>query len=422
MEDDASDIRAAFLEKTPIQRQIDIFKNIQEEAEDALNYENANNPSYLHAMSIVEDFLMKSGRICYGGQAINAHLPKKFKIYNPDYTLPDYDFFTPDPEADIDTLQEMLEKEGFIDIHRKEGIHEGTTKLYVLYTAVADITYLDPRIYKKLKEDELVQGGISYADVNFLRMMMHLEISRPRGQIQRWDKVFERLLLLNQAIPQYCKREKRGQIQYNPFRKIILDYIKFNQLIFAGADVFNIIKKVQNKNTSLENLIIRSKNPIIMYSPNIIKDSKALLERLREEGEADNLKSKRVPEVSDIVPGMKLIYYKNKVIAILVKDSACHSYIESQKLRIASIDTLVTLFLSFRYVRLPALAEDSILCLVNSMSNIQKKIRMGKHALFPAISIKCSGYQPSYPSLLRAKKARIKKKKGTQKKVASALV
>ena len=130
-----------------------------------------------------------------------------------------------------------------------------------------------------------------------------------------------------------------------------------------------------------------------------------LLKLLDEE----KLKQKKITAISDVVPNMNLIYENDIPIVIIVEETACHSYIKSHNLRIASVDTLITLFLSLRYIRMPSISSESILCLVESLTDIQKKIRLGKHLLFPAISLECSGNQTSYPALLKARKERLKK-------------
>ena len=80
----------------------------------------------IRAIDVIEEFLRKKHRLCYGGQAINAHLPAKYKFYNPEFSIPDYDFFTPNHESDITTLVKDLKKAGFTEISVREGMHDGT--------------------------------------------------------------------------------------------------------------------------------------------------------------------------------------------------------------------------------------------------------------------------------------------------------
>ena len=57
--------------------------------------EKIDNPEVDDIIGIVEDFIRKKKRICYGGTAINNILPDTEKFYDKDVELPDYDFFFP---------------------------------------------------------------------------------------------------------------------------------------------------------------------------------------------------------------------------------------------------------------------------------------------------------------------------------------
>ena len=78
-----NNIDLPYFNKVKFQNQIELIKKASEEAQHKIDYFTAHDIEILHAISIVEDFLKKKHRICYGGQAINAHLPVKYKFYNP---------------------------------------------------------------------------------------------------------------------------------------------------------------------------------------------------------------------------------------------------------------------------------------------------------------------------------------------------
>ena len=89
-------------------------------------------------------------------------------------------------------------------------------------------------------------------------------------------------------------------------------------------------------------------------------------------------------------------------------------------LRIASLDTLVYL-----YILLGIFTKDDdkigtpLLCLAQRLVELENKIRISPTHTFPLFSIKCSGHQKTYPSLLREKVARIeaqKKQSGTRRR------
>ncbi len=180
-----------------LEKQKEILAAAAKEAEHKIDYDNAHREDILIAIEAVETFLRRKHRICYGGQAMNMHLPKEHKFYDPETSLPDYDFLTPDGKGDVDLLIKMLKKEGFTEISARQGMHEGTTKIYVNFIAVADVTEINPLFYQIIMKRAITIDGITYMDADTLRMMMYLELSRPRGEVGRWEKVFERLLLLN---------------------------------------------------------------------------------------------------------------------------------------------------------------------------------------------------------------------------------
>ncbi len=103
-------------------------------------------------------------------------------------------------------------------------MHHGTYKVFVNFIPVADISQLSREIFNKIKKDAIRVDGILYAPPNFLRMAMYLELSRPDGDVGRWEKVLKRLILLNKNYP--LKNKNCGTKNINPTVTII--WIKEN--------------------------------------------------------------------------------------------------------------------------------------------------------------------------------------------------
>jgi len=160
-----------------------------------------HTPAVQKIIEIVEKFLQKKGRVCYGGTAINNILPTEFQFYHKDIELPDYDFFSAEPLKDAKELADIYAKEGFTEVEAKSGMHGGTFKVFVNFIPVADITYLPKELYNSIKKHAIVKEGIYYAPPDYLRMAMYLELSRPKGDTSRWEKVLKRLILLNKVYP-----------------------------------------------------------------------------------------------------------------------------------------------------------------------------------------------------------------------------
>jgi len=278
-----------YLNQNYIKGQIRIITNASENAKQRMDYYSAHDENVLYSIEIIERFLRKSHRLCYGGQAINAHLPAKYKFYDPEFSIPDYDFFTPSQIPDIRLIIKDLRQAGFEEVSVREGMHEGTVKIYVNFIPVADITEIDPTLYKAMSKREYVTNGISYMDASSLRMLMYLELSRPHGEVSRWQKVFERLLLFNEFVPKrpcqvknpfrFLKQKTNGltesQVEYT------LRYLVENKLIFAGADLIHFFSDAFTSHGIHTEWLISSKKPIIFYSPEPHRDAKKLIEEFK---------------------------------------------------------------------------------------------------------------------------------------------
>ena len=183
------------------------------------------DPEVKMIITIVEEFLMKKKLVCYGGTAINAVLPPEDQFYDMSLELPDYDFFSPNALKDAKELADIYYKRGFTNVEARAGIHLGTYKVFVNFIPVADITQILPELFKSIKRTAININGINFASPNFLRMSMYLELSRPNGDISRWEKVLKRISLLNKNYPlrgQFCK-DIEIQRYFDPEKKLSKD-------------------------------------------------------------------------------------------------------------------------------------------------------------------------------------------------------
>jgi len=377
------------------------------EAEQILNYESAHNEDLQQALNIVKRFIQRKQRLCYGGTAINMLLPKEKRFYDPNVDLPDYDFFTPNVEKDVLELVQDLKKGGFEEVIHRVGIHEGTKKILVNYTAVADVSYLDKQLYNIYFKESQVVDGLHYTSPDMLRMMMYLELSRPRGEVSRWSKVNERLELLNNNFPlKSCKKTKSYPIVPNETRKVIYDFVITHERILASTELESIYRK-SLKNKRIEYSLAKG-NVTVFYSPDLKKDAFDIKQLLSE----DSLRILFIQAKGDLLANRIELYSNSLLIAILIEESACHSYnnirtSESRILRIASLDTIINLYYALYYFSNVKVS----ICFIGSCIKTLHSLRVSKTSQFPSFSILCSGYQKGYPTLLREKLIRIQKEK-----------
>ena len=378
-------------------------------AEERQKYDAAHNPDILMALKVVNDFIRRKGRVCYGGTAMNAILPESKQFYSPEIDLPDYDFFTPNSAGDIDELMSDLDKAGFNEIYHKVGIHEGTTKVMVNFIPVADVTEVDKEIYDVYHSRAAVRDGIRHTDPDMLRMMMYLEISRPRGQVARWEKVFERLQLINSNFPigaEDCKPVKK--IGLDPgVAHTIYDFAIDRQRVICSESLAPLYARGIRTGNSVLDLKI-SGGPIIFISPTPKEDAVAISKIM------DGCRLYLHKPKAEIVPSRIEIRRGGVAIALIIEEAACHAYyqIPATDGRIAiigSIEFLITLYLSLHiFTKSGALFTKGIMCVVRNLVSLSTKNYTATRSQFAPFSVLCKGHQTAFASLLRKKVNRLK--------------
>ena len=133
--------------------ELNILRHAVDIAENKQQIKGRNEKEVTEIMDIVEDFLRKRKLMCYGGTAINNILPSEDQFYDYNVELPDYDFYSPTALKDTKDLADIYAKKGFDDVEAKSGVHHGTYKVFVKNIPVADVSQLDPRLFKNLKID-----------------------------------------------------------------------------------------------------------------------------------------------------------------------------------------------------------------------------------------------------------------------------
>ena len=403
-----------------------ILRMAVDQAEEKMGKRVVNSEDVQKIIDIVEEFIKRKKEICYGGTAINNILPEEDRFYNKEVEVPDYDFFSQTASEDAKELADIYYKKGFIDVEAKSGQHHGTYKVYVNYMAVADITHLPKEIFQALKQDAISVGGILYAPPNFLRMSMYLELSRPAGDISRWEKVLKRLTLLNKNYPITdidCNNvDFQREMEYRENEDKIFETVK-NTLINQGVVFFggfantlysqympaNLRKKLEK----IADFDVLSNNP--ETTAEVIK------ERLDDNG-ITNVKIIKQPAVGEIVPEHYEVRVGKDTILFIYKPIGCHSYnvlmMSGKKVKVATIDTMLSLYLAFLYANKPYYNQfiDRILCMSKFLFDVQQKNRLAQKGLLKRFSITCYGHQETVEEMKAEKAAKYKELKQSKDK------
>lgn len=394
-------------------RELEILRDAVDKAQERSQKAIVNSDEVKKIILIVEEFLQKKKCVCYGGTAINNILPTYDQFYDKSMEIPDYDFFSASALSDAKELADIYANEGYSDVEAKAGVHKGTFKVFVNFIPVADITHLDKELFKTVSKDSISINGILYAPPNYLRMAMYLELSRPAGDVSRWEKVLKRLTLLNRHYPMKNPRchelnfmrdfegTKDDQREiYETVKHAIID----QGLIFFGGYASTLYGKYmqQKQRRQLQKVPdfdVLAENP--KNAATIIK------ERLMYEGikHVKIVMKKGIGEI--IAPHYEIVIDKDTV-CFIYEPLACHSYntvrIGKDVVKVATIDTMLSFYLAFLYANRPYYDHDRIVCMAQYLFSVQSKNRLQQKGLLKRFSINCYGKQETLENM-RAEKA-----------------
>jgi hypothetical protein len=160
----------------------------------------------------VKRFIKERGLIITGGTAIDWLLRLKgdhiYNLQSADTALPDYDFYSSNHVKDAYDLADILlkmrvaEHEGDINYYRLDcirGLHIQTLRVRLMYEALADITYIDPRIIDKIPF--LIIDGIKVVHPHWQMMAQHHALAFPMEDPPK-EVLFNRL---NKDITRHAK-------------------------------------------------------------------------------------------------------------------------------------------------------------------------------------------------------------------------
>jgi hypothetical protein len=371
-------------------------------AQDKIDKEMARNPEVKKMIKVVQEFIETHPVMCYGGTAINNLLPKQDQFYDFSTEIPDYDFFSATPQVHSAKLADRLANLGFGSVEVKPGIHLGTFKVFVDYIPVADVSHMDHEMFQKLWSESIVKNKIHYVPPNFLRMSMYLELSRPKGDVSRWKKVYDRLQRLNRNYPITCpaKSEKTSD-------EYLDESVRSDIRRIMGAE--NVVLLGFNASMLQDKTPKKWMLPLdLLATPEKRKDISAKILQAFEKFES--VKSREFPAYEELMPPRTdIIGDKKNVLVRIYETDACHSYHETPSgLMVASIPTLLQFFLATLYAPkefLGSQSEQRFLCTAEHLVNLANGTNRKYKLLTP---LTCIGTQKDLVTMMSDKSEKFK--------------
>ncbi len=409
------------------EKELAILRAAVDKAQEKAGKQLTNSDEVQKIIQIVENFLRKNKLVCYGGTAINNILPQQDQFYNKDIEIPDYDFFSPSALEDAKELADIYANAGYTDVEAKSGVHHSTYKVFVNFIPVADITALPKKLFKAVQKDSIKVGSILYAPPDYLRMAMYLELSRPKGDVSRWEKVLKRLTLLNKNYPMRNPRCNNTDFMRsfegskNDAKDIyftVRDSIVDQGLVFFGGYASELYSRYMPKR---ERKVLQSRNPDFDALSTDPETSAIIIkERLQDQG-FQYVKINKRQGVGEIISPHYEISVGVDTVCFLYKPLACHSFnvirIGGKKVKVATIDTMLSLYLAFLYADRPYYDHNRIYCMSQYLFKVQQRNRLQQKGVLKRFSLQCIGKQSTLEDMRNEKTKMfniLKDKRGTR--------
>jgi hypothetical protein len=404
------------------EKEMELLHNAVNIAEMKTGQKIKQSNDILTIIKILEDFMRRKKVVCYGGTAINNILPVTDQFYDKDVEIPDYDFFSPMALKHSKELADIYAENNYDDVEVRSGVHPETYKVFVNFIPIADITQLEPKIFKVLIKHAIRKEGIFYAPPDYLRMQMYNELSRPDGDVSRWEKVYRRLLLLNKDHP-FKENPKCSQINFmrdftgNPeLNETLYNLVKNTMInegvVFIGGYASSLYSRYMPENQKKQ----------LQHVPDfdvLAEDPKALAFLLKdnlEEAGFKNVKINKKPSVGDdvIITHYEIVVDED-TLCFIYEPKGCYSYntlkVKNTTIKVATIDTMLMFLLAFLFADRPYYDHERIICMAQYLINVQAKNRLEQKGLLKRFNVNCYGKEKTIVELRSEKAAKYEELK-----------
>jgi hypothetical protein len=157
---------------------------------------------------------------------------------------------------------------------------------------------------------------------------------------------------------------------------------------------------------------------VIIENPR--KAATIVKERLRSIG-VKNIKIIRHPAMEDVLTEHYQIKIGDTTVVILFQPIACYNYnvltLGKHKVKVATIDTMLSFYLVFVYANQPYFDVERILCMAQMMFDIEEENRTNQKGLLKRFSVDCYGEQATLATIRAEKSEKFKefKDKGVER-------
>jgi hypothetical protein len=403
------------------------INDIVEKKEDELEKEEYKDYKYVFDATIK---IIKNMKVLlYGGTAINEILPDNLKIYG-EYTLPDIDMFTTNALSKANYIAKKLEKQGFKAVSVSEAYHKNTFKVFAEGLQILDITEVSKKAFNKLSmNSKKGSNGIPIVNIDFLRLTLHLLLSQS-NDAHRWGKVFKRLVLFYKEYPpnthcaireyKFSSRSSMSDERKSLIIGNVYMYLEKSEFVLFGPSEVKFILEQKRDILNLDIYDIHPQVFLLVNTNNLREVAINMIKKLSISGSGINdFSISKIYRNNYFIHDHIIIKYKNESLIVLFKAEACMTYNTYNNYRIATINTIVRLYLSIilsgdsKFYKYTKILE----CAANQLAQYQQKYKTSRNVLLQNFVTQCYG---EYESLQTLRRNRILRIKGEKDKEAKA--
>jgi hypothetical protein len=220
------------------------------------------------------------------------------------------------------------------------------------------------------------------------------------GDISRWEKILQRLNLLNKHYPlvhKKCEQQRRFSSRRDEPELFTITKRVFVEegVVFIGGYA-NAMYTTYTKVPQLKNV---PDFDVLSLKP--LDSAKKVVAALKKAGY--NVVMKEHEAIGELVSKHYSIAVDDEYIAFVYEPTACHSYnvIEEggKSLKIGSIDTLLSYYLAFMYADRDYYDENRLLCLSSVLFKVQQENRLKQKGILKRFVLQCYGKQKTLESM-----------------------
>jgi len=203
--------------------------------------------------------------------------------------------------------------------------------------------------------------------------------------------------------------------------KCIRDAVTDNGFVFFGGYATYLYSRYMSD--KIKTKFDREQSQFDILAKDIHRAAILVKERLMDKYIYEkNIKIIEHPPVGSItlqiVPEHIEIKVHNQTVCIIFKPVNCHSYneieVDKVKYKIATIDTMLSFFLSFIYSKRDYFNRDRILCMADFLYNVQQKNRLSQKGILKRFNIDCYGKGVTKEDIRQEKSDAFQKLKSKQ--------